>query len=134
MLIQNVCENLGKFTKHQVKRAINACNMQAQLTHPTDKSFKQMVSSKTLDNCSVNASDVTNARSSFGPNHPGLRGKTVRQRLERIILEHLGIFRGFYRLHNCVTLTADVVFVDGSVFFTVMGRYIRFGTAEHVPS
>ena len=112
MLIQNVCENLGKFTKHQVKRAIDACNIQAQLTHPTDKSFKQMVSSKTLDNCSVNASDVTNARSSFGPNHPGLRGKTVRQRPERIEPEYLEIPRDFYRLHHFVTLTADVMFVN----------------------
>ena len=28
----------------------------------------------------------------------------------------------------------DVMFVNGLAFFTTLGRDIRFGTAEHVPS
>ena len=63
VLIQTVCENFGKFTERQA--------------HPTDESFKQMVSKKNFDNCSIVASDVTNARSMFGPNRPGLRGKQL---------------------------------------------------------
>ena len=39
----------------------------------------------------------------------------------------------FYRLHHFVTLTADVMFVNGILFFTTLSRDIRFGTAEHVP-
>ena len=66
-------------------------------------------------------------------NRPGLRGKTVRQRPERVVPEYLGIPRDFYRLHSFVTLTADVMFVHGLEFFTTLGRDIRFGTAEHVP-
>ena len=108
--------------------------MQVRIAHPTDESFKQMVSGKTLDNCSIVASDVTNARSIFGPNRPRLRGKTVRQRPERVETEYLGIPRDFYRLHHFVTLTADVMFVNDLAFFTTLGRDIRFGTAEHVPS
>ena len=65
------------------------------MAHPTDESFKQMVSGKTLDNCLLVASDVTNAHSIFGPNRPGLRGKTVRQRPERVETEYLGIPRDF---------------------------------------
>ena len=63
-----------------------------------------------------------------------MRGKTVRQRPERVVPEYLGIPRDFYRLHHFVTLTADVMFVNGLAFFTTLGRDIRFGTAEHVPS
>ena len=77
VLIQTVRENLGKFTERQVKRTITAHNIQARLAHPTDEPFKQMTSSKTLDNCSTNASDVTNTCSIFGPNQPGLKRKTV---------------------------------------------------------
>ena len=46
----------------------------------------------------------------------------------------MSIPRDFYRLHHFVTLTADVMFVNGLAFFTTLGRDIRFGTAEHVPS
>ena len=77
---------------------------------------------------------TTNAHTIFGPNCPGLKGKTVRQRPERIESEYLGIPRDFYRLHHFVTLTADVMFVNGLAFFTTLGRDIRFGTAEYVPS
>ena len=54
-------------------------------------------------------------------------GETVRQRPEQIEPEYLGIPREFYRLHHVVTLTADVIFVNGLAFFTVLGRDIRFG-------
>ena len=48
VLIQTVCENFGKFTERQVNRAIALRDMQARMAHPTDESFKQMVSRKTL--------------------------------------------------------------------------------------
>ena len=37
-------------------------------------------------------------------------------------------------MHYFVTLTADVMFVNGIPFFTTLSWDIRFGTAEHVPS
>ena len=134
VLVQTVRDNFGKFTERQVQRAVASREMQARMAHPTDETFKQMVSGECIDNCPVIASDVTNARTIFGPNRAGLRGKTVRQRPERVIPEYLGIPKDFYRLHHFVTLTADVMFVNGIAFFTTLGRDIRFGTAEHVPS
>ena len=73
VLIQTVHENFGKFTERQVNHAIAAHNMQARMAHPTDESFKQMVSGKTIDNCSIVASDVTNVQTIFGPNRPDLK-------------------------------------------------------------
>ena len=46
VLVQTVCENFGKYTERQVNRAIASRNMQACMAHPTDESFKQMVSGK----------------------------------------------------------------------------------------
>ena len=106
------------FTKKQVEKAIAARDMQARLAHPTDEKFKQMVRSKSLDTCSVVADDITNARAIFGPNLPGLRGKTVRQRPERVVPEYLEIPLDYFRLHHFVTLTADVMFVNGLTFMT----------------
>eukprot|EP00957_Ditylum_brightwellii_P058210 4414398-Ditylum_brightwellii.AAC.1 len=93
-----------------------------------------MINGKTLDNCPIVASDITNDQTIFGSNRPGLQRKTIRQRLERIEPKYLGIPRDFYRLHHFVTPTADVMFVDGLAFFTTLGRDIRFGTAEYIPS
>ena len=93
VLIQTVRENFGKFTERQVQRAVASREMQSRMAHPTDETFKQMVSGESLDNCPVVASDVTNARTIFGPSRAGLRGKTVRQRPERVIPEYLGIPR-----------------------------------------
>ena len=104
------------------------------MAHPTDEKFKNMVSGKRLDNCATVANDVTNARAIFGPNRPGLRGKTVRQRPDRIVPEYLEIPKDFYRLHHFVTLTTDVIFVNGIPFFTILSPDIRFVMAEHVPS
>ena len=95
-MIQTVREKFGLFTEKQVEKAITARDMQAQLAHPTNEKFKQMVSSKSLKNCSVVANDVTNTRSIFGPNLSGLRGKTVSQRPERVVPEYLDMPPNYY--------------------------------------
>ena len=68
-----------------MEKVIESCGIQARMAHPTDEKFKLMVSSEIIDNCSVVAIDVTNARTLFGPNRPGLRGGAVRKRPERVI-------------------------------------------------
>eukprot|EP00957_Ditylum_brightwellii_P052133 3953339-Ditylum_brightwellii.AAC.1 len=80
VLIQTVCNNFGTFTERQVTCAIAAHDMQACMAHPTDESFKHMMNKKKLNNCPIVASDITNAQTIFVPNHPGLKGKTARQR------------------------------------------------------
>ena len=60
--------------------------------------------------------DVTNARAIFGPYLPGLGGKITRQKPERVDPEYIGIPRDFYELHKFVTLTTDVMFVNGIAF------------------
>ena len=46
VLIQTIRENFGKFTERQVNRAIAARDTQTRMLHPTNESFKQMVSVK----------------------------------------------------------------------------------------
>eukprot|EP00957_Ditylum_brightwellii_P025224 1908898-Ditylum_brightwellii.AAC.1 len=76
VLIQTVRNFFGKFTERQVNQSITAHDIQARMAHPTDESFKQMVNGKRIDNCPIVASDTVNARAIFGPNRPGLQGKT----------------------------------------------------------
>ena len=74
VLLQNVCDKFDLSTEHQVNRVIASQDMTARVAHPTDEKFKQMVSGKSLDDCSIFVNDVTNACAMFGPNRPGLRG------------------------------------------------------------
>ena len=48
--------------------------------------------------------------------------------------EYIDIPRDFYELHKFVTLTADVMFVNGMVLFTTLSQDIRLFTCEHVPT
>ena len=95
LMIQTVPEKFGIFTEKKVEKDIESCDMQASMAHTTYEKFKILVSSKSLDNFSVFFSDVTNARTLFGPNRPGLKGKKFRQRPERVIPK-IWIFHGIF--------------------------------------
>ena len=60
-----------------MEKAIESRDMQVRMAHPINEKFKLFVSIKILDNCSVVASDITNAHTLFGPNCTVLRGKTI---------------------------------------------------------
>ena len=46
--------------------------------------------------------------------------------------EILSIPRDFYKLHHFVTLTVDIIFVNGVSFLTTLSRKIKLQTIEHI--
>ena len=102
--------------------------------NPSEKQFKEMVSSPNLKNCPVTATDVSNAHVIFGPNLPELKDKTVHKSPHRVEMEYLEIPCNYYTLQKFVTLTADVMFVNGISFLTTLSRKIRLVTAEYLPT
>jgi hypothetical protein len=87
-----------------------------------------------MSNCPVKRSDIANAAVIFGPNRNVLRGKTVRQRPTRVEADFIQIPRDYYVLHKFVTLTADLMFVNGVAFLVTLSRGIRMYTAEYMPT
>ena len=80
-MVQTVKQNFEGFTRRQVADAKRARNTQAMMAHPSDSAMKHVVSqTNAVRNCPVTVSDITNARTIFGPDRAGVRGKTVRQR------------------------------------------------------
>ena len=77
VMIQTVRKKFGMFKAKQLEKAIELRDMQARMSHPTNDNFKLLVRIKSLDTCSVVASDITKSRTLFVPNHPGLRGEIV---------------------------------------------------------
>ncbi len=50
-MLQTVKKNFDRFAKKQVEKAISVCDTQAMMSHSSDDQFKQVVSTKSLDNC-----------------------------------------------------------------------------------
>ena len=107
---------------------------QSKVAHPPVSKFKLMVNSPGLKNCRVTVQDITNSREIFGPDLPGLQGRSTRQKPKRVVPEYMGIPRAIYERYKYVTLTADVMFVNRIAFLVSLSRGIRFYTAEHVPN
>ena len=102
--------------------------------HPSNKQFSEMASNKTRYNCPVIPADIPNALALYGPHLPGVQRYTVREKPDRVETEYLYIPDGYRRLDHFVTITADVMFVNGVSFLVTLSRKIRFLTAEHIPS
>jgi len=134
MMLETVRKNMEGFTKRQLDKAVLARKAQAMVAHPPDEKFKQMVSRGSLKNCKVQIQDISNARSIFGHNRSRLKGGTVRKKPERVEPEYTEIPKDFYVLHRFVTLTADVMFVNGIPFLITRSRDIRLNTVEFLPS
>ena len=112
-----------------------ACKVQARMGHHIDANLEQQVGQKLLTNFPVKVVDITNAIAIFGPESAGMRGRTVQSKLDRVETDNIvPIPRDLYRLHKFVTLTADVMFVNGIVFMTTLSRRIRLSTIENVES
>ena len=102
--------------------------------HPTDAQFLEMVRNKTIKNCSIKPKHITNACSLFGPSIAGVHKKTVRCKPEQVEAEPGCIPDDFHCLHQFVVLTADVMFVNGIAFLTMLSQKLQLGTAKQLPS
>ena len=60
--------------------------------------------------------------------------ETVRKKPERVQGDVIKIPKDFYKLHHFVTLTVDIMYVNGVAFLTTLSRKISLQTAEHIQS
>ena len=103
---------------------------QQQVGIPYEAEFAKMVSGNHVKNAPVTVQDISNARAIFGPLLENTRGKTVRKKPERV--EVVRVDHDFHKINHFVTLTADVMFVNGNKFLVTLSRRIRLFTAEFI--
>ena len=75
MLVQTVRNNFEGFTKKEVKTAKTVRGLQGMIGSPSKKDFGGMVSNTMIKNCPIVPSDITTARTIFGPDLAGIRKK-----------------------------------------------------------
>jgi hypothetical protein len=112
-----------------VKQARKALGM---VGYPSEKDFKNMVSSNMIRNCPVTPADISAANKVFVPNVASVKGKTVWATQEPVITEYVEVPKEIVDLNKDVTITADVRFVDGIGFMITSSRKIKFTTTEYV--
>ena len=120
-MIETVRKNFKGVTKRQLNKAITARVLQRLIGYPPEERYKEIVSLH--PKCPVSVTDINNARVIFGPNVSGLRGRTVRDNtVVRVKEQQVAIPKDFYQMHKKVTLTADVMFVSGILFWVIFSR------------
>ena len=133
-MVQNVRKNYKEFAKENVRRATLARKSQSRVGNLSDSKFKLMVSKNSVKKCPVQHKHMTNASLIFSLDLQGMGGKTARRPSKRVETGHMSIPDNFHQLHHFVTLTADIMFVNGVPFLTTLSRNIRIFTSEHVPT
>ena len=133
-LAQTVRQNFEGFTKREIKDATLARKAGIRTGCPSSEDLETMVRHRPLRNLPFQYRDLANATRMFGPDLPNIKGKTVRRKPDRVETDQLPIPRDYYRLNHFVTLTADVMYVNGVTFLVTKSRKIQLITAEHIPS
>ena len=137
VMLQTVRANMKGLTSCDVKKSVLAQKAQVRVATHTEEGFIELVSKFTLTNCPVTPVDIDNARCVFGPDLPGIKSKKLQRKPARIEVEDALVTITIPDDYHCfvsVTLTADVMFVNGFPFLVTMSRRIRLLTVEHIPS
>ena len=69
----------------------------------------------------------------FGPDLASIRGKTVRRKPTHVLTNYVNIPRDLIQLNQHVTLSADIMFVNGVPFLVSALRSINLITIENAP-
>ena len=80
----------------------------------------------------INDSGVTKSLTVFCTNISGVRGTTVEQDPNRVVVYYVSLPREFFLLHNFVTLLAYVMFVNGAPLLINISWSINIVLIEHL--
>lgn len=130
MMVSTVKDNLGAYTRREIKRATEARRLMQIIGRPSEQQLRRILDQNQLRNCGIHSQDVNNARNIFGPDAGSLRGKTVRRSEPHVDLVQRPIPDGILERHREATVCFDVMYVSNIPFLVSTSRYIKFHTAE----
>ena len=130
MFVNTVAQNYEGYTKREVLKAHEARRFQRMIGAPSERDYQGLVREKLIANCPVTVTDVHNAHQLFGPDLANLRGKTVRRSPEHVAVDYIDLPLSFLDRHRNVTVTADIMFVNGLPFLITLSRAINLVTIE----
>ena len=130
-MIETVEENKKKFSSLDQKRARKARDLQ-DILNVTTKELLSIIDNNHIPNCPVTRDDVRTAEAIHGPSVVGLKGKTVRRPENHVRVKISPLPQHIADKYLTVTLSADIMFVNGVRFFMTIARHIQFATCEMI--
>jgi hypothetical protein len=134
VMVNTMEGNREGYTNRDFRSTKQARRALGMVGYPSENNFKRMVSSNMIRNCPVTPKDNRAATKIFGPNVASMKGETVRVTQYPVLMEYAEIPEDIVALNKDVTLTADVILVDGLGFLVTASRDMKFTTDEYVPN
>ncbi len=78
----------------------------------------------------VAATVVANVHTIFGSSIAGVHGKTICHKPEHVEVKTGCIPGNFHQLHQFVVLTADIMFVNGITFLTMLSQKLQLARVK----
>ena len=132
VFVNTVAYNKSKHSRSSYLRALNARILQNKITGPSVKHFKDIIRNKQMTNCPVTEADIENAEDFFGSSLQCLKGKNTRNSSIHAREILIRVPHNILASYCNVTLSADVMSVNGLKFLITHSRHIRFTTTELV--
>jgi hypothetical protein len=123
-------DNEYKYSTRPYSQAVLARKIQRITGRPSTQAFIKILNSNSLPNSPVTYHDVIAAEDIFGPDIGSLKGKTVRKTFDIVVTNRIAMLPEIYEKYGKVTITADIMHVNGMIFFITISRHIRFATIE----
>ena len=134
VFITTVEDNKSKFSAYDFNKAKLAHLIMCRIRRPKTQDFIRYVRDNLIPNCPITAQDVRNAEFIWGPDQGSLKGKTVRKQSLAVRAESHTIPLSIMQQYRHVTLSTDIMKVNGIPFFMTISKHIKFGSAGKLDS
>jgi len=132
MLVNTVANNRTNYTNDDYRRAVQARELQIKIGQPSLRDYTRIVTENYLPNCPVMKANILVAENIFGPDVGSLKGKTTRRNPHTVKQVVEPLEPSAMRHYRCVTLCADVMFVNVIPFLVTVSWHIKFGTIQPI--
>ena len=117
-------------SQREYKRAIKARDLYVMVGYPSTQDFINMVKFNLLENCNISERDIINAEQIFGKDIYAIKGKTVRKVPAPVEINYIEVPEDIFDKYKDVTISADIMYVQGIMFFVSVSKHIKFTTEE----
>jgi hypothetical protein len=121
-----------RFPKREQQDTLRAREIYGMIGYPSYQDFLNSVQYGLIDNCTITVQDIKNAQEIYGPDVFALKGKTKQTAPEQVRTVTFDIPEDILNRHKSITLSADVMYVNGVMFFVTISQHIKFTTIQHI--